>query len=185
MGNYGRFSDTPQTEWVADPHGPDRDMVLLRNFWYEDPDGRRWSAPKGSKVNGASIPRPLWGTVGSPYTDDYRNASIVHDVACGDHGIARKDADKMFYFACLAGGCSKAQARLLYLGVRIGDWASSVRHLKPLSRTRLLYRLPTTPKFAEEKELLDKFTVVARKLKKLDEAAEFDALDALVEGDLK
>lgn len=30
----------------------------------------------------------------------------------------------MFYFACLAGGCSKADARLYYLGVRIGALAS-------------------------------------------------------------
>jgi hypothetical protein len=99
MANYGRFSDNPQTEWVTDSGGPDRDMKLLREFWYEDPNGKRWTAPKGNTINGASIPRPLWSTVGSPYTDDYRNASIVHDVACDQANTPdkREAADKMFY----------------------------------------------------------------------------------------
>ena len=68
-------------------------------------------------VNSASIPAPLWSTVGSPYTGPYRRASIVHDVACAaaDHAAdprtARPAADHMFYQACLAGGCSPAQTQ--------------------------------------------------------------------------
>ena len=180
MANYGRFSDNPQTEWLVDPAQPDREMQLLRQFWYEDPDGRRWIAPVGSQIDGASIPRPLWTVVGSPYTDDYRCASIVHDVACRDPAIPRRDADRMFYFACLAGGCSKTQARLLYLGVRVGDWATGTRKLTLPSRTQRLFRLPTARKTPAERELLDRFTTVARQLQTLDDAADFDTLEALV-----
>ena len=185
MPNYGKFSDNPQTEWLADATRPDRDMILLREFWYEDPDGRRWTAPQGARIDGASIPRPLWTVVGSPYTDDYRCASIVHDVACDDPAIPRRDADRMFYFACLAGGCSKTQARLLYLGVRLGDWATGAHKLTLPSRTQRLFRVPTARKTPAERELLDRFTTVARKLKTLDDAAGFDTLEALVEAELQ
>lgn len=185
MGNNGRFSDNPQTEWLVDPAEPDRDMKLLQEFWYEDPTGRRWTAPKGSRINGASIPRPLWSVVGSPYTDDYRCASIVHDVACRDPAIPRRDADRMFYFACLAGGCSKPQARLLYLGVRMGDWATNVGNRVLPNRLRLLYRLPAARKTAVERELLNRFTAAARQLETLDDAADFEALEALVNGAIR
>lgn len=117
-------------------------MRLLEDFWYVDPDGRRWDAPSGSIVNGASIPRPLWALVGSPYTDDYRLASVVHDVACCTSGVSRAEADRMFYFACLDGGCSLAQARLLYLGVRVGAWAASTVGLSRVNAATVLYRAP-------------------------------------------
>src|SRR5437867_734231 len=120
MSNHGSFSGNPKTEWLVDSDGADRDMKVIEDFWYIDPDGRTWSAKAGSIINGASIPRPLWSLVGSPYTDDYRRASIVHDVACNDPAVDRKDADVMFFHACRAGGCSPLQARWLYAGVRIG-----------------------------------------------------------------
>jgi hypothetical protein len=123
---YGKFSESPKTEWL-DEAGDDRGMRLLEDFWYDDPDGNRWCAPAGSVIDGASIPSPLWSIVGSPYTGAYRRASVVHDVACDDPDVARKDADRMFYYACLAGGCSKRQARLLYAGVRIGAWTPRIR----------------------------------------------------------
>ena len=120
MANHGSFSGNPKTEWLTDETTPDRNMSLLADFSFTDPDGRVWPAPKGSVINGASIPQPLWSTVGSPYTDDYRRASVVHDVACGTPGVNRKAADVMFYYACLAGGCTALQAKILYAGVRIG-----------------------------------------------------------------
>src|SRR5207247_9186795 len=59
----------------------------------------------------------------SPYTGDYRRASIVHDKACDDasgNTTARRKADRMFYHACRAGGCSIQEATLLYIGVIMG-----------------------------------------------------------------
>jgi hypothetical protein len=90
MAFVGRFSGNPKTEWANDPVGPDRDMILIEEFWYEDPAGLRWLAPKDGVINGASIPRELWSVVGSPYTDDYRCASVVHDIACQDPTIPRR-----------------------------------------------------------------------------------------------
>jgi hypothetical protein len=57
MANNGTFSANPKTEWLDEP-GDDRHMRLLNDFWYEDPDGRRWPAPAGSVIDGASILAP-------------------------------------------------------------------------------------------------------------------------------
>ena len=118
------FSGEPRSVWKSES-GPDRRMQLIEDFWFEDRAGKRWDAPDKTFVDGASIPRPLWTLVGSPYTGDYRRASIVHDVACvaaGNDRSARKKADKMFFEACRAGGCSRWEATVLYIGVRIGAW---------------------------------------------------------------
>ncbi len=119
----GSFSGNPKTEWLSE-NGEDRDMRLLETFWYTDPKGRRWEAPKGAVTNGATIPRTLWSSVGSPFTGRYRRAAIIHDVALRNAAIVRDDADSMFFLACMAGGCAALECKLLYAGVRIGSWAT-------------------------------------------------------------
>lgn len=108
----GEFSGEPRAVWLTQDGTEDRKMRLIEKFWFRDPKGRLWKADENDKVDGASIPRALWTLVGSPYTGDYRRASIVHDRACVDAG---SDAAKR-----RAGGCSIWQATLLYIGVRIG-----------------------------------------------------------------
>ncbi|PHR06085.1 MAG: hypothetical protein COB29_10955 [Sulfitobacter sp.] len=176
MSDNGSFSGTPKTEWLIDESGKDRDMKLLEDFSYTDPDGKIWLAPISSIINGASIPRPLWITVGSPYTDDYRRASIVHDVAVRSSSTSRKEADVMFYHACLAGGCSKSQARLMYTGVRIGSWASSAIPLGRLDRIKLLFRVPFK-RVTDERLLQDKFQDIASSLAELSEDATISEVD--------
>jgi hypothetical protein len=160
----GTFSGNPKTEWLSDKGG-DRDMRMLEAFWYIDPAGRRWEAPAGTVVNGASIPRTLWSTVGSPYTGDYRRAALVHDAAVGSPGVLRADADTMFYFACLAGGCSLVQAKMLYAGVRIGAWAATNQVLAMDVAAQLPdgYRLPGQ-QTARELEVRARYTVIANQL---------------------
>lgn len=109
-------------------------MQLLQLFTFTDPAGKLWDAPEKWNIDGASIPRALWTLVGSPYTGDYRRASVVHDVACdraGGDRMLRRAADRMFYHACRAGHCSVQQSILLYLGVRIGAIWPSVPQWAP------------------------------------------------------
>lgn len=157
MATLGSFSEDPQLTWLTAPHDPtDRRMQLLREFWYKDPAGTVWKAPKDSIVDGASIPAALWSTIGSPYTGHYRRASIVHDVACdqaqqaADPGAARAAADKMFYQACLAGGCPAVQAELLYAGVRIGAWLPHIQFWRQPMHEALLATNRTQPDVPEE-----------------------------------
>jgi hypothetical protein len=126
---HGRFTGDPEAVWLTEKRVPDRGMRLLAPFSFKDPAGKTWAAPVDYVVNGASIPRALWTLMGSPYMGDYRRASIVHDKACDDargNSRARRAADRMFYHACRAGGCSDVEATLLYIGVRIGALAPSV-----------------------------------------------------------
>jgi uncharacterized protein DUF1353 len=126
---HGKFSGEPEAVWLTQEGTPDRRMRILQDFSFTDPASKIWPAPAGSLVDGASIPRALWTVVGSPYTGDYRRASIVHDVAC-DEAVGnkkkRRAADRMFFHACRAGGCSIWEATVLYLGVRVGAAAGDV-----------------------------------------------------------
>jgi hypothetical protein len=177
--NNGSFSGNPKTEWLSQ-HGDDREMRLLEAFWYIDPQGRRWDVPADSIVNGASIPRTLWSSVGSPYTGDYRRASVIHDVAVRTAGVVRSEADTMFYFACLAGGCALLEAKLLYAGVRIGTWASGIQlfALDTLAVLPTAYRLPgqQSPK---ELEVRARYTLIAAELQSTSD--NFDDIRAAVD----
>jgi hypothetical protein len=180
MLNHNSFSGNPKTEWLVDSNGADRNMMVLEDFWYVDPDGKKWPAPAGSIINGASIPRPLWSLVGSPYTDDYRRASIVHDVACKDSAVDRKDADVMFFHACRAGGCSPQQARWLYAGVRMGAWAGASLPEESISKETLLFQFPFKTSYVKQ-FLQGKFYDLAPELTGLPDEASIEDLDAVIE----
>lgn len=186
--SFGKFSGNPKTEWLTSAATDDRDMKMLEDFHYDDPAGRRWPAKAGSVINGASIPTALWSTVGSPYTGDYRLASIVHDVACDDPTVNRKQADEMFYHACLAGGCSKSQARVLYAGVRVGAWSGGFR-LPFTSRTWSaspeLYTLrPRGVVGLEEFEINQKFADLVGKIDQETGDLSFEELEKIVDREL-
>lgn len=175
---YGSFSGNPKTEWLCD-EGEDSNMCMLETFWYTDPQGRRWEAPKGSITNGASIPRTLWSSVGSPFTGNYRRAAIVHDIAVKSSAVLRDEADSMFYFACMAGGCPLMEGKLLYAGVRIGSWSAVTREYAVgiLTFAPLAPRLPglQTP---TELEVRARYTLLAAELQAT--ADNFDAIRAAV-----
>ncbi|MBB5210519.1 DUF1353 domain-containing protein [Microbulbifer hydrolyticus] len=118
-----KFSGDPKTTWISES-GADRRMYLMEDFHFTDKNGSVWLAPAGSLIDGASIPRAFWSIIGPPYVGDYRRASIVHDVACVNANARqeRRAADRMFYQACRAGGCSTRSSIILYIGVRIGAW---------------------------------------------------------------
>ena len=185
MSNHDSFSEDPKTIWITDPDNPDRNMELLEDFSYTDPNGRRWLAPKGSIINGASIPRPLWSSVGSPYTDDYRRASITHDVACNTSGVSRKEADVMFFHACRAGGCGLVQARILYAGVRIGAWASESLPKHSISSNKLLFREFISTPFNEELFLKGKLSDISNEMKGLSDDSSLEKLDEIISHHLK
>ena len=178
----GEFSGNPKTEWLAQK-GDDRDMRVIEAFWYRDPDGRRWDVPEGTIINGASIPRTLWSSIGSPYTGDYRRAAIVHDAAVGKEGVLRQEADAMFYFGCLAGGCTALQAKLLYAGVRVGTWAADTQlfSMDPASQLPDAYRLPgqQTPR---ELEIRARYTVIANQL--MASSNNFEEIERVVSANL-
>ena len=115
---------TPRPAWghfdgrvVARWHDDGRDMTLVEPFAYFDPARVRWLAPAGSVVNGASIPRPFWSLIGGPFEGRFRNASVVHDVACVDRTRPWRQVHRMFYEACRCGRVGAVKAKTMYYAV--------------------------------------------------------------------
>ena len=124
---YGKFVGDVEAKWLAE-NGESRLMELLKEFSYIDPTGKKWTTPKGWKVDGASIPRGLWTIVGSPFTGNYRRASVIHDYYCDRKDEPWEDVHKMFYWASRADGVSELGAKILYAGVYAGGPRWKVVH---------------------------------------------------------
>jgi hypothetical protein len=135
-GEFGAFVGTVKTEWVEDSS----EMKLLEDFAYIGPDQVEWKAPKGSSIDGASIPQFLWTVIGSPYTGLYRRASVTHDIACQKRDRPSDDVHLMFYWACRCGGCSETEAKTLYAGVLLGGpkWSTTGAPVPVARSTRLI-----------------------------------------------
>ena len=110
---FGKFDGRVVAEWSDDG----RDMTLVQAFAYIEPNGKRWMAPKGSVVNGASIPQAFWSIIGGPFEGAFRNASVVHDVGCDEQNESWEDVHRMFHDACRCGGVSSQKAKMMYWAV--------------------------------------------------------------------
>ena len=110
---HGRFIGEIVTKWLENG----REMELTKPFVYVDPDGLRWEAPKGSVVDGASIPQFGWSVVGGPYEGEYRKASVIHDVACREKTRPWESVHEAFYHAMLAANVSPLRAKVMYAAV--------------------------------------------------------------------
>jgi hypothetical protein len=112
-GIGGRFIGTVQAEFNADG----RTMKLLQPFKYIDPAGIEWYAPQGSLIDGASIPRVAWSLIGGPFEGRYREASVIHDVACVQKTRPWNSVHEFFYFAMLTSGVDPLKAKVMYAAV--------------------------------------------------------------------
>lgn len=92
-------------------------MTLLEPFEFIDPKGRNWTAPAGTKIDGASIPRPFWSLIGGPFEGRYRDASVIHDYYCFVRSRTAADTHKAFYDGMLANGVAAKKAWLMYRAV--------------------------------------------------------------------
>lgn len=110
---WGRFVGDVVARW----HDDGRSMTLVDPFAYVDPRDLRWDAPAGAVVNGASIPRAFWSLIGGPFEGRFRDASVVHDVACEERRRAWQEVHRMFYEACRCGGVAAATAKTMYYAV--------------------------------------------------------------------
>ncbi len=108
--SWGEFKGTVRAEWLDDG----RNMRLLDDFQYIDPLSEKWVAPKGAVINGASIPRVFWSFIGGPFEGKYRNASVVHDVACQERKHSWRKVHQMFYGAVRLGGVGEVSGKTMY-----------------------------------------------------------------------
>lgn len=127
----GKFVGHVVAQWLDDG----RKMKLVEPFGYIDPKGLSWDAPVGSVVDGASIPQVAWSIIGGPFEGKYRNASVIHDVACDQKSRPWPDVHRNFYYGMLASGVDEQLAKVMYGAVyQFGPrWSLSVRQVVPLT----------------------------------------------------
>ncbi|MEQ1949487.1 MAG: DUF1353 domain-containing protein [Bryobacteraceae bacterium] len=112
---FGHYDGKVTATWVEG-----RNMVLTEDFTYVDGSGTRWDAPRGSTIDGASIPRAFWTVIGGPFEGSYRYASVIHDVYCvrGEQHLpgARpwQKVHRMFYDAMRCSGVPDSKALVMY-----------------------------------------------------------------------
>ncbi len=111
-----QYTSELAVKWLDDG----RLMELLADFGFNDAAGLAWPVPKGARVDGASIPQPLWSVLGGPFEGKYRNASVIHDWYCAIRNRPWQAVHKMFWEGMLVSGVGALQARGLYLAVRYG-----------------------------------------------------------------
>lgn len=124
--NFGHFLDEVVAKWDDDG----RTMVLLGDVRFAAPDGEIWTAKKGAKIDGASIPRPFWSMIGGPFEGRFRDASVIHDYYCDHHLKTWQATAMVFYEGMRAKGVSESKALTMYYAVYAfgPHWQTVVSH---------------------------------------------------------
>lgn len=152
---WGRYEGPIQTEWKR----KGREMVLLADAKYIAPNGVEWVALKGTEIDGASIPKILWSTIGGPYDGEYRFASVFHDIGCKERNMPWQDVHYVFYTAMRASGVPEKKAKVMYAGVyRFGPrWKISNQKPQPTKETLTIPTKRTEQPSAAEMKEIEKF----------------------------
>lgn len=126
--NWGYYSGEPVTRW--NPDG--RTMTLMSELRYTDPQGVVWIAAIGSRWR-IHPPLPLVDH-GRAFEGKYRNASVLHDVAYGQHNRPWQDCDRMFYYAMRCSGVSPVESKTMYYALyKFGHhWKFPIKRAKPV-----------------------------------------------------
>lgn len=115
----------------------DKEVILVEDFHYMCPKyGISVFIKKGFIFDGASTPRILWSTTGSPFMPQFIGPSGVHDdlyknptSASGD-AITRKRADQIFKHALHLNGVGWYQRNKMYRAVRMFGMFAWNKHRK-------------------------------------------------------
>jgi hypothetical protein len=87
-----------------------RNIRIMEDYFYVDPQKVRWEIYKDLIVNGADKPTWLWSISGGPFVGKERIASIFHDRYCIHRLRAHKDVHNMFWFLMMDLGCDEGRA---------------------------------------------------------------------------
>lgn len=120
---HGEFLDPLDGVFITVP-GNRPHFKLNVQFRFQDPNGFLWTVPGLTVVDGASIPEPLWSVIGAPFTDNYLNASVIHDYYCEAKSRTAHDTHRAFYYGMKAANVPEWRAKLMYWAVATfgPDW---------------------------------------------------------------
>lgn len=117
--------------------------VLTEPLVFTGRNGTKWTAPKGTLTDGASIPHAALPLIGDRFDSRYLNAAIVHDAySQTDNELVTAEqyrrrswqsTHRMFFDACLTGGTPLLLAKTMYAAVLIGGPRWEVDRQEPSS----------------------------------------------------
>jgi hypothetical protein len=104
-------------------------------------DGQLFWLPTEYVCDGASIPRPFWSIIGSPFDPEKVPAAFVHDAIYLTHAFTRSEADEILFQLLIQGGCRLRTARTMWWAVRTFAqfaWSMSTEDKSDLAKTKIL-----------------------------------------------
>ena len=108
--DYGTFDGTVCARWLDDG----RFMALCQPLVFTQRGGKVWTAPVGTRTDGATIPPIFWSVIGGPFEGQYRTAAVNHDYECCVKHEAWQDVHRMFFDGMMAKGEALWRANLMY-----------------------------------------------------------------------
>lgn len=133
---YGTFSTYHlKVEPLTDNSGRVR---LLESLTFTDVKGKKWTAPKGYVVDGATIPKQFQSIIGTPYGGDYVLASVIHDIAFDEKKEPWEEVHQVFYDAMIASGVEPNKATIMYIAVYEASARWGENREKHLSEKKIL-----------------------------------------------
>ena len=80
--------------------------------------------------DGASIPKALWGIIGSPMTGGYQRSACLHDALYASEYFDRKQCDDLFLEAMESDGVGYFKRYAMYWAVIAAGWIVWNKHTK-------------------------------------------------------
>jgi hypothetical protein len=100
------------------PYAKNASYLELGDDWYFKVNGNKVWLPRGYWYNGASIPRPFWSIIGSPFDPDYWAGALAHDWRYLTHTCTRPEADETLFQLLRQAGVGLGRARVIWGAVR-------------------------------------------------------------------
>lgn len=118
----GLFLPSPATRPIDD------DLYLLTEPYHVCLPGHVLDIRTGYIFDGASIPRPLWPSCGSPMSGDLQAPALIHDALYSAELLPRATCDEIFHKCLRLNGVGRYRAWKMWVGVRIGGGFVWSRH---------------------------------------------------------
>lgn len=108
----------------------EREYKLVEDYFAILPNLQIIYIKEGFVFDGASIPKGLWGIVGSPLTGKYTRAAFIHDALYASELLPRNIADEFFIDYMVYCRVDKTKRELMYEAVNIFGGAVWKEHTK-------------------------------------------------------
>jgi hypothetical protein len=137
---------------VLEPLNDGRQMKTMGNFGFLDGDGKHWTIPPRSILDGTSMPGTMSSSFGGPFKGKYRDAFAVYDYYCALRTNDWRSVHRMFHRAMLVSGISAIRAKLVSAGLYFAGphWGSAAQpgqssNASQASPANVLYSIARDP----------------------------------------